>query len=71
MGFALYELAMQPDIQDRLRTEITQVMEIYNQELTYEATQDMAYLDMVISGECHGYLTDIPGMCTKNSRNIL
>lgn len=71
MTFALYELALHPAIQDRLRTEIVQVMEKYNQVLTYEAMQDMPYLDMVISGECHGYLPHIPGLCTTNSRNVL
>jgi len=71
MTFAFYELALQPAIQDRLRTEIARVMEKYNQVLTYEAILDMPYLDMVISGECHGYLTYIPGLFTTNSRNIL
>jgi cytochrome P450 family 6 len=71
MSFALYELALHPAIQDRLRAEIKKVMEKYNQELTYEAALDMPYLDMVISGECHGYVTDIPGLYATNFRNIL
>lgn len=71
MSFALYELALHPAIQDRLRTEIARVMEKYNQELTYETILDMPYLDMVVSGECYGYLTYIPGLCTTNSRNVL
>jgi len=48
MTFAFYELALQPAIQDRLRKEIVQVMEKYNQVLTYEAILDMPYLDMVV-----------------------
>jgi cytochrome P450 family 6 len=71
MGFALYELALHPDVQDRLRAEIMEVMTKYNNELTYEATLEMRYLDMVISGECRGYLTDIPGLCATNCINIL
>jgi len=51
MSFALYELALQPDIQDRLRTEITQVLSKYEGQLTYDGIQEMAYLDMVVSGE--------------------
>jgi len=71
MTFAFYELALQPAIQDRLRKEIVQVMEKYNQVLTYEAILDMPYLDMVVLGESHSYLPHIPGLCTTNSRNIL
>jgi len=55
MTFALYELALHPAIQDRLRTEIVQVMEKCNQVLTYEAMQDMPYLDMVISETLRKY----------------
>jgi hypothetical protein len=71
MTFALYELSLQPAIQERMRTEIEQVMEKYNQEMTYEAILDMPYLEMVVSGECHGYLNYIPGLCTTNTRNTL
>jgi cytochrome P450 family 6 len=62
MGFALYELALHPVVQAKLRAEIMEVMTKYNQELTYEATLEMSYLEMVISGECCGYLTDIQGL---------
>jgi len=55
MAFALYELALHPAIQDRLRTEIAQVMEKHNQVLTYEAIQDMPYLDMVLSETLRKY----------------
>jgi cytochrome P450 family 6 len=51
MGFALYELAMHPDIQLKLRAEITRVMAKHLGELTYEGIQEMSYLDMVVSGE--------------------
>jgi len=70
MGFALYELALHPDIQDRLRTEIKQVMEKYNQELTYEAALDMPYLDMVISETLRKYpvLPFLDRACTRDWR---
>jgi cytochrome P450 family 6 len=51
MQFLLYELALHPDIQHRLRTEITQVLARHNQEVTYDGIQEMTYLDMVVSGE--------------------
>jgi cytochrome P450 family 6 len=50
MSFALYELALQPHIQRRLRTEIAQVLGKHNGELTYDGMQEMSYLDMVVSG---------------------
>jgi len=55
MTFAFYELALHPAIQDRLRTEIVQVMEKYNHVLTYEAILDMPYLDMVVSETLRKY----------------
>jgi cytochrome P450 family 6 len=51
MSFALYELAIHPDIQHRLRAEVSRVMAKHQGELTYEGIQEMSYLDMVVSGE--------------------
>jgi cytochrome P450 family 6 len=51
MSFALYELAIHPDIQHRLRGEISRVMAKHQGELTYEGIQEMSYLDMMVSGE--------------------
>jgi cytochrome P450 family 6 len=51
MAFALYELAKHPDIQNKLRAEITRVMAKHLGELTYDGVQEMSYLDMVVSGE--------------------
>ena len=51
MCFALYELALHSDIQTRLRAEIMQNLNKHNGQLTYEGIQEMAYLDMVVSGE--------------------
>jgi cytochrome P450 len=47
----LYELALHPEIQKRLRAEIMQVLNKHNGQLTYDSIQEMAYLDMVVSGE--------------------
>jgi hypothetical protein len=54
MAFTLYEMALQPAIQQRLRTEIVTVLEKHNQQVTYEAIQEMPYLEKVILGECPG-----------------
>jgi Fe-S cluster biogenesis protein NfuA len=54
MTYALYELALHPEIQNRLRAEIMQVLNKHNGQLTYHGIKEMAYLDMVVSGECVG-----------------
>jgi hypothetical protein len=51
MSYALYELALQPEIQNRLRAEVMQVLNKHNGELTYDGMQEMPYMDMVVSGE--------------------
>ncbi|XP_017069429.1 probable cytochrome P450 6a21 [Drosophila eugracilis] len=49
MGFALYELAQNQGIQNRVRTEIQEVSEKYKGELSYESVKELVYLDQVIS----------------------
>lgn len=51
MMFALYELSLNPDIQEKLRNNIREVLAKHKNELTYEAMLDMKYLHMVIEGE--------------------
>jgi cytochrome P450 family 9 len=51
MAFASYELAMNPDLQKRLRDEVDAVHEsLKGTPLKYENLQEMKYLDCVISG---------------------
>lgn len=45
--FTLYELAVNPDVQRKLRDEID---EESDEKLTYEAIVRMKYMDMVVSG---------------------
>jgi len=51
LSFALYELALHPEIQHSLRAEIVQVLSKHGGKLTYDGMQDMSYLDRVVSGE--------------------
>ncbi|XP_016958052.3 probable cytochrome P450 6a20 [Drosophila biarmipes] len=48
MGFALYELACNQDIQDKLRTEVDGVLEKHNGKLDYDSMREMTYLEKVI-----------------------
>jgi cytochrome P450 family 6 len=45
--FALYELAMNPDIQERLREELSSAVEENGGTLTYDILQESKYLEMV------------------------
>lgn len=49
LSFTVYELALNKDIQDKLREEIRQ--NSVNGIVTYEVLLEMEYLDMVLSGK--------------------
>ncbi|XP_065355921.1 cytochrome P450 6a2-like [Calliphora vicina] len=49
MSYVLYELARHPEIQEKVRLEILEVLKKYDNELTYEAMMEMTYLDQVIT----------------------
>jgi len=49
MSYALFELAKNPAVQEKLRLEISEVIAKHG-ELTYEAMLDMPYLDQTITG---------------------
>jgi cytochrome P450 family 6 len=51
MTFCLYELSLHQDIQERLREEIDVVLKKHDGKITYEAIQEMEYLDKVVSGK--------------------
>uniref|UniRef100_T1GD08 Cytochrome P450 n=1 Tax=Megaselia scalaris TaxID=36166 RepID=T1GD08_MEGSC len=48
MSFALFELAHNQEIQEKLRAEILETLENDGGELQYESTNNMPYLDQVI-----------------------
>jgi cytochrome P450 family 6 len=47
---SLYELGYRPQIQKKLREEITKVLAKHNGVITYEALAEMTYLDQVVNG---------------------
>jgi cytochrome P450 family 6 len=51
LSYALYELALHPDLQSRLREEIKQLLDTHQGQLTYEGIREMSYLDMVVRGK--------------------
>lgn len=51
LSFAAYELALNPDIQERLCGEIDEAMEKMNEKISYDELLKLEYLDMVVSGK--------------------
>jgi cytochrome P450 family 6 len=51
LSYALYELALHPEIQHRVRGEILQVLGETDGKLTYDSVQETPYMDRVVSGE--------------------
>jgi len=50
MSHALYELALNHTIQDKLREEINEEYKKHGSNLTYEDVKNMSYLDKVFKG---------------------
>ena len=53
MSFCLYELALNPDIQRHVQDEIDNVLQKHDGEITYEAIQQMEYLDKTVAGKAN------------------
>lgn len=47
----LFELARHPEIQNKLRDEVDSVLERHQGKITFDALQEMTYMDMVVFGE--------------------
>lgn len=50
ISFSLTQLAYNPDVQDRLRAEISEMTKDTNGEISYETLLEMTYLNQVVSG---------------------
>lgn len=50
LSYCLYELALNQNIQDKLRSEIQQVQNKYNIS-NFDSLKEMTYLDAVIAGK--------------------
>ncbi|KAG5667306.1 hypothetical protein PVAND_015292 [Polypedilum vanderplanki] len=64
LTFTSYELALNQDIQDKLRNEINEVLANHNGEITYDAIMEMKYLDMVFNESLRKY----PGVDSQNRK---
>ncbi|XP_047508404.1 probable cytochrome P450 6a14 [Pieris napi] len=53
--YAAYELAKNPDVQSKAREEILRVLAKYNGQCTYEAQNEMTYMNMVLEETLRKY----------------
>ena len=70
MAFGLYCLALNPDVQTKVRQEVDSVLQKHGGTLTFDAVQDMTYLDMALSGKTVIYSSQITFL-SENYSNIL
>lgn len=58
MAFCLYELAKSPKLQQKVCTEIDNVLQNHGGKLTYDSLSEMKYFDKVIDGKVFKYNTN-------------
>jgi len=55
LSFAAYELALNPEIQEKAREEVVEAIAKTNNELTFETLAEMPYLENVMLGKKNSY----------------
>ncbi|XP_038211821.1 cytochrome P450 9e2-like [Zerene cesonia] len=68
MSFALYELAINPEVQEKLAKEIMETDAMAEGKLDYNAIQKMSYMDMVVSEVVRLWppVASLDRICTKD-----
>lgn len=56
-SFLLYELARNPDVQQKVYEEIIEVSKRHDNKFTFEALQDMTYLECALHGKLYSERT--------------
>lgn len=55
LSFAIFELAHNPDIQEKTRAEVQRVLAAHGGHLTYDALKEMTYLEQVVNESLRMY----------------
>lgn len=68
MTFALYEIAVNHHVQEKLRKEINSVLKKHDNKLSYDAVMEMTYMDQVINETLRKYppVPSLPRQCNKD-----
>ncbi|XP_046679575.1 probable cytochrome P450 6a14 isoform X2 [Homalodisca vitripennis] len=66
--FCLYELACNSRIQDKVYSEVQEILDRYGGDISYQALQEMTYMDQVINESMRRYpvLPELFRECTKD-----
>lgn len=51
ISWAIYELAINQEVQKKARSEIHRVLSKYEGKITYEGVHELTYLDRIIAGK--------------------
>lgn len=57
MTFALYELAVNQEMQEKVRNEVNNVSKKHGGEITYEALKELKYMEQIIDGTLLFFIT--------------
>ncbi|XP_018321417.1 probable cytochrome P450 6a14 [Agrilus planipennis] len=68
LNFLMYEIVLHLEIQEKLREEVVTVLKAHDGKITYEAIQEMTYMDKCINETLRKYppLPVTPRRCTKD-----
>jgi cytochrome P450 family 6 len=68
VAYTLYELTLNPELMQRAKTEISEVLARNNNEITFECLQEMKFLDFCIQETLRKYpgLPILNRVCTKD-----
>lgn len=59
MTFAMFEMSINREVQEKARKEIVDVLNKYEGQITYEAINELHYLDMVVLGKTKLYQSHV------------
>lgn len=51
MTFALFEMSLNPEIQEKVREELSRVLKKYDNKICYESAKELDYMQQVIDGK--------------------
>ncbi|XP_061712930.1 cytochrome P450 6B5-like [Cydia pomonella] len=70
LGFLLYQLALNPDIQDKVVTEIKEMLENHNKEITVQGILDLSYMGKVLDETLRMYPV-VPYLRRKSTKKYM
>ncbi|XP_063361860.1 cytochrome P450 6B6-like [Cydia amplana] len=67
LGFLLYQLALNPDIQDKVVAEIKEILDKHNEEITLQSILDLSYMGKVFDETLRMYPV-VPNFSRKSTK---